>query len=131
MAYIFRMFPGNRIRQYRKAAKLTQAALGAKIGVHQTYIGNLENGDRPLTLEHARRIANVFGVTVADLLDDRDNPDRLSDEERALIALHRRASSEQKEMIRRVTEAVIPYRPMPKIEPMQPHSDDTDDKRCA
>lgn len=113
MAYVYRMFPGNRIRQYRKAAGLSQAQLGEKIGIHQTHVGNIENGDRPLTLDYARRIAKVFGITVADLLEDEDNPDRLSAEERQLIALHRSANEQERATIRRVAEAVRPYTPMP------------------
>lgn len=113
MAYVYRMFPGNRIRQFRKAAGLSQAQLGAKIGIHQTHVGNIENGDRPLTLDYARRIAKVFNITVADLLEDEDNPDRLTPEERELIALHRSASAQEKATILRVAEAVVPFTPMP------------------
>lgn len=113
MSYVCTMFPDNRIREWRKKAKLTQAELGELVGLHQTQIGNLENGGRNLTLDWARRIARVLNVTVADLLDDKDNPDRLSDEERALIHDFRAADEQQQAMIRRVAEPLQSFTPEP------------------
>ncbi len=98
------MFPDNRIRALRKAAGLTQAELGAAVNLHQTQIGNLENGSRNLTIEWARRIAKVLKVKTVDLLGDEDNPDRLSPDERALLEKYRNADNLQKEMVHRVAE---------------------------
>lgn len=109
MTYVCTMFPDNRIREWRKKANLTQAELGELVGLHQTQIGNLENGGRNLTLDWARRIAKVLQVTVADLLDDTDNPDRLTDEERALLHHFRAADEQQQAMIRRVAEPMRPF----------------------
>lgn len=109
MAYIYVMHPDNRIREFRKRARLSQDELGRRIGMHQTHVGNIENGTRPLTLDWARRIAKEFGVTVADLLTREDHPLRLEEDERQLIETYRAASEEQKETIRRVTEAVLPF----------------------
>lgn len=96
------MFPDNRIREFRKAAGLTQAELGARVGLHQTQIGNLENGARNLTLEWARRIARALECAVADLLSEADNPDRLTPRERELIHRFREAEDGQRQMIERV-----------------------------
>ena len=109
MSYICAMFPDNRIRELRKRAKLSQTQLGEAVGLHQTQIGNLENGSRNLTIEWARRIAKVLDVTVADLLGEQDNPDRLTDEERALLQLFRAAQPAQREMISRVAEPLAPF----------------------
>lgn len=108
MSYICAMFPDNRIRELRKTAGLTQAELGEKVGLHQTQIGNLENGQRNLTLEWARRIAKALDVPTADILGEKDNPDRLSPAERELVDRYRAAETAQQAMIQRVAE---PYRP--------------------
>lgn len=113
MSYVAVMFPDNRIRELRKAAGLTQTELGEKVGLHQTQIGNLENGDRNLTFEWARRIAKALGVTFADLLSENDNPDRLSGTERELVQHHREAPDHQKELIERVAEPSRSYRGPP------------------
>jgi transcriptional regulator with XRE-family HTH domain len=109
MSYVCAMFPDNRIRELRKKSGLSQAELGSRVGLHQTQIGNLENGGRNLTMEWARRIAKALDVTVADLLGDGDNPFRLTDEERALIANFRDAGEEQQQIIQRVAAPLRPY----------------------
>ncbi|WP_082545681.1 helix-turn-helix transcriptional regulator [Sphingomonas sp. Root1294] len=98
------MFPDNRIREFRKRARLSQAELGKRVGLHQTQIGNLENGTRELTFEWARRIADALGCLLADLLTDKDNPDRLSEEERELVRNFRAANDSQKALVTRVAE---------------------------
>lgn len=113
MAYIYVMHPDNNIRIWRRKAGLNQTELAKAIGMHQTHFSKLENGQRQLTLAWARRIARVLGCSVADLLSDEDNPMRLSDGERTLVETYRSASADQRETIRRVTEAVVPYRAMP------------------
>lgn len=110
MAYIYVMHPDNRIREFRKKAGLSQAELGERIGMHQTHVGNIENGARSLTIEWARRIAKALDVTVADLLCGDDNPFRLDEDERELIETYRAASEGERETIRRVSEAVLPFR---------------------
>jgi transcriptional regulator with XRE-family HTH domain len=110
MSYVAVMFPDTRIRELRKQAGLTQAELGEAVGLHQTQIGNLENGSRNLTLEWARRIARVLDCSVADLLGEDDNPDRLTPEERELIAAYRQASAAQQEILRRVAEPIQPFK---------------------
>jgi len=110
MSYVCAMFPDNRIREWRKKAGLTQGELGDRIGLHQTQIGNLENGSRNLTLEWARRVAKALSVRVVDLLDENDNPDQMSDEERALLTHYRAADDAQREMVQRVAEPLHGYR---------------------
>lgn len=110
MAYVYVMHPDNRIREFRKARGLTQAQLGEAVGLHQTQIGNIENGARSLTLEWSRRIAKALGVTVADLLSEQDNPWQLSAEEQELLRHYRDADHTQREMIERVAEPVVAYR---------------------
>ena len=110
MSYVCAMFPDNRIRELRKIAGLTQTELGKLVGLHQTQIGNLENGGRNLTLEWARRIAKALDVRVADLLDDQDNPDRLSLEEQELLAHYRSADQAQRAMVQRVAEPLSPFK---------------------
>jgi len=109
MSYVVHMFPDNRIRELRKAAGLTQAELGGKVGLHQTQVGNLENGGRNLTFEWARRIAKALGVRLADLLGDEDNPDRLADDERELVHHYRSADPAQRAMVQRVAEPLPAY----------------------
>lgn len=51
-----------KIEKLRKAAHMSQAELGAKIGVSQGHIARLENDRRALTVKIAKKIAEFFGV---------------------------------------------------------------------
>lgn len=62
-----RMTVGQRIRQARKEAKLTQTELGAKIGVSGSMIGQYENGLRNPKCDTLSRIATALGIPSACL----------------------------------------------------------------
>ncbi|MBX9582362.1 MAG: helix-turn-helix domain-containing protein [Gemmataceae bacterium] len=63
---------GFRVRERRLAAGLTQAALAEKCGLHRTFIGSVERGERNLALLSLRKIAGALRVTPAALLTDPD-----------------------------------------------------------
>lgn len=106
MAYIYTMFPENRIRELRKAKNWSQGDLGDAIGLHQTQVGKLENSERALSFEWARRIAAALGVKLADLLTEADNPDRLQEDERKLIHNFRAADDKQKKLVQRTAQPI-------------------------
>lgn len=110
MSYVSIMFPDNRIRALRKKAGMTQAELGKLIGLHQTQVGNLENGGRNLTFEWARRIAKALNVRMVDLLDDNDNPDRLSDDERELVHNYRAIDGQHRVLVQRAAEPISEFK---------------------
>lgn len=91
MAYVYYMDPGNRIRELRLQAGLSQAELGMRVGMHQVHVSKIENGTRTLSVEWMKRFAKALGATPADLLTDNDNPDRLGEAERQLIGAYRAA----------------------------------------
>lgn len=61
---------GFRLRERRAAAGLTQAALAEKCGLHRTFVGSVERGERNLALLSLRRIAKALRVAPGDLLAD-------------------------------------------------------------
>lgn len=77
--------PPNRIREHRLKRGLTLAELSDRTNIDAAYISKMELGDRRETLVHLRAIARQLGVTVGDLLNSEDNPDSLSDDERAVV----------------------------------------------
>jgi transcriptional regulator with XRE-family HTH domain len=64
---------GVAIRTARRAASLSQAALGERAGLHRTYINEVENGHRNLTLVSLRRIADATNRTPAQLLKEAES----------------------------------------------------------
>lgn len=59
---------GNRLRQTRLAAGLSQEELGDKAGLHRTYIGSVERGERNISLMNVQRIAKALGTTASELV---------------------------------------------------------------
>jgi transcriptional regulator with XRE-family HTH domain len=48
---------GRNLRAYREAKGLSQEAFADELGVHRTYMGGIERGERNLTLKSLERIA--------------------------------------------------------------------------
>ncbi|MDR2500808.1 MAG: helix-turn-helix transcriptional regulator [Treponema sp.] len=42
---------GNNIKKYRKILNISQEELAEKAGLHRTYIGGIERGERNITLD--------------------------------------------------------------------------------
>lgn len=61
---------GFRVRDRRLDLKMTQAALGEAAGLHRTFVGSVERGERNVALLSLRRLARALRVRVADLVAD-------------------------------------------------------------
>ena len=66
MANLRRLF-GNRIREFRKAKKLSQQALAAKAGLHYTYVGSVERGESNISFDNMVKIADALGIPLKEL----------------------------------------------------------------
>jgi transcriptional regulator with XRE-family HTH domain len=58
---------GDRIRELRSAKGLSQEELAFKAGVHRTYLGGIERGERNPSLKNINAIANALEVTLREL----------------------------------------------------------------
>jgi len=61
---------GDRVRKLRVAQGLSQEVLAQKAGLHRTYIGGIERGERNVSLINIEKIANVFDISMASLMGD-------------------------------------------------------------
>lgn len=66
---------GRNLRAYRMARGLSQEAFADVLGVHRTYMGGVERGERNLTLKSVERIASRIGVEPLALLAAADRPE--------------------------------------------------------
>lgn len=58
---------GERIRELRKSAGITQEELGEKAELNYKFIGELERGQVNVSLDSIVRIAEALGVKIGDL----------------------------------------------------------------
>jgi len=62
---------GRNLRAYREARGLSQEAFADELGVHRTYMGGIERGERNLTLRSLERIADCLGMDPMELMKRR------------------------------------------------------------
>lgn len=67
---------GLRIRHYRQHRGLTQEALAEKAELHHTYIGQVERGEKNLTIHSLEKILSALGVTFSELFENIENTGR-------------------------------------------------------
>ena len=60
---------GNRVRHLRDKVGWSQERLADECGLHRTYIGGIERGERNPSLKNIHAIAKALGVSLKDLFD--------------------------------------------------------------
>jgi transcriptional regulator with XRE-family HTH domain len=56
------------LQDERRAKGLSQEALAHKAGLHRTYVGLIERGQRKPTIEVGHALARALGTTLSDLI---------------------------------------------------------------
>lgn len=63
---------GRRIRSYRISLGYSQERLAELASCHPTYIGQIERGEKNVTLESIEKIAFALGVSLSQLFEKMD-----------------------------------------------------------
>ena len=63
---------GDAIRQHRLAKGWSQEELSFNAGLHRTYIGAVERGERNVSILSLQKIAHAMDIPVAALIRDRE-----------------------------------------------------------
>lgn len=59
---------GNKMQKTRQSMNVTQEELAAMLGMHRTYIGLIERGERNPTIRTLYKIAKALKVSASELL---------------------------------------------------------------
>ena len=99
---------GKRIRKERLRLNLTQEQLSEDIEISTAYLGQIERGERSLTLDKLVKLANRLGVTVDYLMSDSVSisPDNQTDR---ILQLLQDKTTEEKEMAFQVLNTIFRY----------------------
>ncbi len=63
---------GQRIRNYRLQIKLSQEEIAERCGLHPTYIGQVERGEKNATIESIGKISSGLGIPLSRLFENLD-----------------------------------------------------------
>lgn len=61
---------GQRVRDQRERLGLSQDALAERAGLHRTFVGSVERGERNVSLDNIHAIAVALGVPAGELVGD-------------------------------------------------------------
>ena len=60
----------NNVRKYRTEKDLSQEELADKAGVHRTYIGSVERGERNITINVMEKLSNALERPIIDFFKE-------------------------------------------------------------
>ena len=67
---------GATVRRLRSEQGYSQEGFAFRVGLHRTYVGNIERGEKAVTIVTANKVARALGLTLAGLFaeleQDRD-----------------------------------------------------------
>ena len=61
---------GRKIRQLRRQRKLTQVELAEKIGIHQSDLSRMEQGEYKVGLDTLLKVLATFDLSIGDFFDE-------------------------------------------------------------
>lgn len=59
---------GRRVRELRKSKGISQERLAEMAGIDRSYMGNIERGEKNITLKKAYEICDALDVKIEDLV---------------------------------------------------------------
>jgi transcriptional regulator with XRE-family HTH domain len=69
------------IRRIRREKTFSQERLAEICGLHRTYVGSVERGERNVSLSSLEAFSSALGVSVAELLTKREATDAETEEQ--------------------------------------------------
>ncbi|MFD3260751.1 helix-turn-helix domain-containing protein [Paenibacillus lentus] len=99
---------GARVKALRKELGLSQEALGEKGGFHFSYIGQIERGEKNISLLNLAKIAATLDVSVAQLFAYINEDSELTNADlKDIVMMLRNAKPEQVRMAKNVIREIV------------------------
>lgn len=102
---------GETIRSYRKERGLSQEELAHRASLHNTYIGQLERGEKNATIESLAKVCTALDITLAELFGDESRKSKvLSFEVEEVVRLLEGRSKKDQRAALTVLESLIAWK---------------------
>ena len=75
---------GRKIRQLRRQRKLTQVELADRIGIHQSDLSRMEQGEYKVGLDTLLKILQTFDLSIGDFFDESSRSENVIDQYKTL-----------------------------------------------
>jgi len=101
---------GRRIRSLRKERELSQEQLGEKGGFHYSYIGQVERGEKNISLLNLAKIAAALDVSLSQLFTYIDEEEKRTESEadlQEILSTLRYQTPDQVRMVRNVVREIL------------------------
>lgn len=59
---------GKRVREVRKSKGISQERLAEMAGIDRSYMGNIERGEKNITLKKAYEVCDALGIEIQELV---------------------------------------------------------------
>jgi len=60
----------KKLKEFRALKGLSQEELADIAGLHRTYVGSVERGERNISIDNMERLASALGIKIKDLLNN-------------------------------------------------------------
>ncbi|WP_239616290.1 helix-turn-helix domain-containing protein [Cohnella mopanensis] len=101
---------GQRIRTLRKEREMSQELLGEKGGFHYSYIGQIERGEKNISLLNLAKIASALDVSLSQLFTYVDEEEKRTETEadlQEILSTLRYQKPDQVRMVRNVVREIL------------------------
>jgi transcriptional regulator with XRE-family HTH domain len=101
---------GKRIRSLRKERGQSQEQLGEKGGFHYSYIGQIERGEKNISLLNLAKIAEALEVSLSQLFTYIDGEEKRTESEadlQEIVSTLRYQRPDQVRMVRNVVREIL------------------------
>lgn len=60
----------RKLKEFRAQKGLSQEELADIAGLHRTYVGSVERGERNISIDNMERLASALSISIGELLDN-------------------------------------------------------------
>ncbi len=64
---------GQKVKRFRELAGLSQIQIAQYLGIDQSTISKCEKGERHFQMDQLEQLSNLFGITLADLVNGEES----------------------------------------------------------